>query len=59
MRRQRLDVVHHQRIKVEHLQRTGAPVENKERLQMMGALSEERGSMLAEVRGSALSLDRR
>jgi len=34
-------------------------VENKERLQMMGALSEERGSMLAEVRGSALSLDRR
>ena len=58
MRQQRLDVVHHQRIEVEHWQRTGTPTEIKECLQMTGALSEDRGSVPAEVRGSALSEDR-
>ena len=57
MRQQRLDVVHHQRIEVEHWQRTGTPTEIKECLQMTGALSEDRGSAPAEFRGSASSED--
>ena len=43
---------------MEHLPRMGAPVENTERRQMMGALSEDRGSAPAEVRGSVPSEDR-
>ena len=48
----------HQRIEVEHWQRLGTPTEIKECLQMTGVLSEDRGSVPAEVRGSALSEDR-
>ena len=58
MRRQSLEVVHHQRIELEHLQRTRASAEVKECLQMLGVLSEDRGSAPAEVRCSALSEDR-
>ena len=36
----------------------GAPAENTERWQMMGALSEDRGSAPAEFGGSASSEDR-
>ena len=43
---------------MEHLPRMGAPVENTERRQMMGALSEDRGSAPADVRGSVPSEDR-
>ena len=57
MRQQRLDVVHHQRIEVEHWQRTGTPTEIKECLQMTGALSEDRGSALSEDRGGASGED--
>jgi len=42
---------------VEHLRRTGASAENTDGLQMMGAQSEDRGSLPAEVRGSALLED--
>ena len=58
MRWQRLDVVHHQRIEVERLQRTRASAEFKECLQMLGVLSEDRGSVPAEVGGSVPSEDR-
>ena len=58
MRQQRLDVVHHQRIELERLQRTRASAENSDRLQMMGAWLEDRGSAPAEVRGSVPSEDR-
>ena len=58
MRRQRLDVVHHQRIELERLQRTRASAENSDRLQMMGAWLEDRGSAPAEVRCSVPSEDR-
>ena len=57
MRRQRLDVVHHPRTDVERLQRTRASAENSDRLQMMGAWLEDRGSAPAEVRGSVPSED--
>ena len=43
---------------MERLQRTRASAEVKECLQMLGVLSEDRGSAPAEVRGSALSEDR-
>ena len=43
---------------MEHRQRTGKPTEIKECLQMLGVLSEDRGSAPAEVRCSALSEDR-
>ena len=58
MRWPRLDVVHHPRTDVERLQRTRASAEVKECLQMLGVLSEDRGSAPAEVRCSALSEDR-
>ena len=50
--------MHHQRIELERLQRTRASAEVKECLQMLGVLSEDRGSAPAEVRCSALSEDR-
>ena len=43
---------------MERLQRTRASAEVNEFLQMLGVLSEDRGSAPAEVRGSALSEDR-
>ena len=43
---------------MEHLRRTGARAESTERRQMMGALSEDRGSAPAEFGGSASSEDR-
>ena len=49
--------MHHQRIELERLQRTRASAENSDRLQMMGAWLEDRGSAPAEVRGSALLED--
>ena len=58
MRQQRLEVVCHQRIEVEHLWRMGVPAEDTEHLQMMGELSECIVSAPAEVRGTALSEDR-
>ena len=42
---------------MEHLRRTGATAESTERRQMMGALSEDRGSAPAEFRGSTSSED--
>lgn len=39
------------------MRRKRGPAENKECLQMMGAQSEDRGSLPAEVRGSALLED--
>ena len=57
MRWQRLDVVHHPRTDVERLQRTRASAENSDRLQMMGAWLEDRGSAPAEVRGNVPSED--
>ena len=50
--------MHHPRIELEHLQRTRASAEVKDCLQMLGVLSEDRGSVPAEVRCSALSEDR-
>ena len=58
MRQQRSDVVRCLRIDVERLQRTRASAENSDRLQMMGAWLEDRGSAPAEVRGSVPSEDR-
>ena len=58
MRWQRLDVVHHPRTDVERLQRTRASAENRDRLQMMGAWLEDRGSAPAEVRDRVTSEDR-
>ena len=43
---------------MERLQRTRASAEVKECLQMLGVLSEDRGSAPAEFRGSAPSGDR-
>jgi len=50
--------VHHPRTDVERLQRTRASAELTERLQMLGVLSEDRGSAPAEVRWSVPSEDR-
>ena len=58
MRRQRLEVVCHQRIKVEGLPRIGVPQENREHLRRTGVLSEDIVSAPAEVRCSVPSEDR-
>ena len=58
MRQQRLDVVCHQRIKVEGLPRIGVPQENREHLRRTGVLSEGIVSASAEVRCSVPSENR-
>ena len=58
MRQQRLEVVCHQRIKVEGLRRMGAPAANREHLRRTGALSEDIVSAPAEVRCSVPSENR-
>ena len=58
MRRQRLEVLCHQRIEAEGLRRIGAPAENREHLWRTGALSEDIVSSPAEVRCSVPSEDR-
>ena len=58
MRRQRLEVLCHQRTKAEGLQRIGAPAENREHLWRTGALLEGIVSAPAEVRCSVPSEDR-
>ena len=57
MRRQRLEVLCHQRIEAEGLRRIGAPAENREHLWRTGALSEDIVSAPAEVRCSVPSED--
>ena len=57
MRRQRLEVVCHQRIEVERLGRIDVPEENREHLRRTGVLSEGIVSAPAEVRGSVPSED--
>ena len=57
MRRQRLEVLCHQRTKAEGLQRIGAPAENREHLWRTGALLEGIVSSPAEVRCSVPSED--
>ena len=58
MRQQRLEVVCHQRIKVEGLRRMGAPAANREHLRRTGVLSEGIVSASAEVRCSVPSENR-
>ena len=58
MRRQRLEVLCHQRIEAEGLRRIGAPAENREHLWRTGALLEGIVSSRAEVRCRASSEDR-
>lgn len=48
----------HHGIEVEHLPRTGAPAENREHLQMMGAPLEYRGCAPSEVSSSILAEDK-
>ena len=57
MRQYRLEVVCHQRIKVEGLPRIGVPEENREHLRRTGVLSEDIVSAPAEVRCSVPSED--
>ena len=57
MRRQRLQVLCHQRIGAEGLPRIGAPAENREHLWRTGALLEGIVSSPAEVRCSVPSED--
>ena len=58
MRRQRLEVLCHQRTEVEGLRRIGAPAENREHLWRTGALLEGIVSAPAEVRCSVPSENR-
>ena len=58
MRRQRLEVLCHQRIEAEGLRRIGAPAENREHLWRTGALLEGIVSAPAEVRCSVPSENR-